>query len=374
MLVTRLRAALPVSVLLFHFAWVWAAAVALDLSALDSSSFVRWDSGHYLEIARSGYRAEPCPPGYGVPGNVCGSGAWFPLYPWLIAALGATGLAPATAGVLLSRAAFLALVWSIWVRVFERQTNLRAVLALLLVGVFPGAIYYDAVFPMALTGLLSVELLAAARARAWSRALILAPLLCMAYSTGWLVVFATWVVEILRAGGTPGQRLRHPAHRFALSGALGVLAVVLAMGLQSGHYDLYLQVQQNYRYGEHPLAHAYVTRLARLATGPYDLGIVVSIQALLVTLMMATLGIKIARRGLGQLESTQLAAALSALALWAVPIGLGGYQALFRADSMLLPLAFLWPLLSSTELALFTLAALLIFPCMAVLFFAGVLV
>lgn len=369
-----LAAALPLAAFLFHSLWVWAAATSLDLSVADPWSFVRWDSGHYLEIARAGYRATPCPDGHGIEGNVCGSGAWFPLYPWLIAALGSMGVPPALAGVVLSRVAHLGLLWSAWVRVLHRYTATRAALGVLLVAVFPGAIYYDAVFPIALTAWLMLELIAAVGARAWARAAVISPLLCAAYSTGWLAVLACWVVEMLRTGPSQTHLLRHPAQWFALTGAVGVLAVMGVMGLQSGHYDLYFQVQQNYRYGDYPLADAYVRRIARIATGPHDLGMMVGVQALVVTAMMVTLGARIARRGLGQLDNRQLAAAQCALLLWGVPIALGGYQALFRADALLLPMVFLWSLLSSVELALFALASLVVFPCMAVLFFAGVLI
>lgn len=366
-------AALPFAAFAFHWAWVWAAAISLDIPPFAPDTFVRWDSGQYLAIARSGYLAEVCRPGQGLPGDVCGAGAWFPLYSWMMAALGMLGVELEPAGVLLSGAAFLTLLFRVWSRVLDRTRPARALLCLMLVALFPGAIYYDAVFPMSLTALFSVELLIALQARAFGRAALIAAPLAMSYSTAWIVVFVCWLVELVRAEGGLAARLRHPAHLCAASGALGVTVVFLVMGWQSGYYDFYIRAQQSYHYERVPFAAAYLTRLARLLSGPYDLASAIGGQALLVTAFMMALGVRALWRR-RTLTSTQVSAIVSSLLLWALPISLGGYNALFRADSLLVVSAFVMPLLSVTELVMFALGALVLFPCMTVLFLIGVLV
>ena len=103
------------------------------LHLFDPASYGRWDSGHYLHIARSGYEAvwhcdERFLPQHLPPGNyLCGTIGWFPGYPFAMRGLSdATGVPLPTAGLILAWLCWylaLILMWrlladarSIWTR------------------------------------------------------------------------------------------------------------------------------------------------------------------------------------------------------------------------------------------------------------------
>ena len=53
----------------------------------NSANWLRWDSGHYLQIAKNGYEFFPCAGKFGFPldsKDMCGNTGWFPGYPLLI--------------------------------------------------------------------------------------------------------------------------------------------------------------------------------------------------------------------------------------------------------------------------------------------------
>src|SRR4029453_743902 len=79
----------PLLVALAALVCVVIVAAALGHSPWDSSTWARWDSGLYEDIARNGYEVFPCEE---EPDKWCGDAAWFPAYPWLIGGLHQLGL------------------------------------------------------------------------------------------------------------------------------------------------------------------------------------------------------------------------------------------------------------------------------------------
>jgi hypothetical protein len=124
-------------------------------------AFGRWDAHWYLDVAARGYALRG--PLASVQSNV----AFFPLYPWLVRALGAVlpGQGEASlfvAALLVSNAALLgglAVVWRIARASSDEETAARTVLYLLL---FPAGFVLSAPYPEALFLLLSAGSLQAA--------------------------------------------------------------------------------------------------------------------------------------------------------------------------------------------------------------------
>ena len=67
-----------------------------------AAPWLRWDSFHYLSIAKDGYTAQTC-------GEfICGNTGWFPLYPALIRLVAAAGTSYSYSAFFISVAALLA--------------------------------------------------------------------------------------------------------------------------------------------------------------------------------------------------------------------------------------------------------------------------
>lgn len=137
---------------------VAAASVAGDGSTVDywsPESRRRWDSEHYLSIAKTGYEMFRCRERHpDFPDVVCGNVAWFPGYPMGIRALSATGLSYETAAVVIAEASLLGMFAVLWWLLGARLTWATG-LTLAIGAVFPGGVYFHAMFPIA-TGTLAL--------------------------------------------------------------------------------------------------------------------------------------------------------------------------------------------------------------------------
>ncbi|MEU8435818.1 hypothetical protein AB0F18_23480 [Streptomyces sp. NPDC029216] len=127
----------------------------------------RWDSEHYLSIARGGYEMFRCRERYAnFPDVVCGNVAWFPGYPMAVRAVSGTGLSYELAAVVVTEAALLgmfAVLWWLLGGVATWSTGLT-----LAVGtVFPGGVYFHAVFPIALATLALLVCVAGLERGSW---------------------------------------------------------------------------------------------------------------------------------------------------------------------------------------------------------------
>src|SRR3954463_10954016 len=122
----------------------------------------RWDSVWYLTIADSGY------------GGSTARAAFFPLYPALVRAVGTlfggSHAALLVAAFLISLAAFVAALALLY-RLTERELGRRpARPTLLLLAVFPAAVYFGAPYSESLFLLLAVGAFYAARTDRWASA------------------------------------------------------------------------------------------------------------------------------------------------------------------------------------------------------------
>ncbi|MEV6682257.1 hypothetical protein AB0N09_36155 [Streptomyces erythrochromogenes] len=115
----------------------------------------RWDSDHYLSIARTGYEMFWCHERYpNFPDVMCGNVAWFPGYSMAVRAFSATGLSYEISAVVITEAALLGMFAVLWWLLGGRLTWATG-LTLAIGAVFPGGIYFHAIFPIA-TGTLAL--------------------------------------------------------------------------------------------------------------------------------------------------------------------------------------------------------------------------
>ena len=178
----------------------------------------RWDSVWYLAIANDGY-----PPGD------ARRAAFFPLYPLLVRTADAVVRSPIAAGALVSFACFaFALV------VLHRLTELElgapaARTTVWALALFPGAVFFSAVYSEALYLALSIGCVYSARTGRWAWAGALGALGAATRSAGVLLVVPLAVMWLAQADGRP-RRVRDAAWIALVPAGLAAFCGALALG------------------------------------------------------------------------------------------------------------------------------------------------
>jgi hypothetical protein len=248
-----------------------------QLSTRGLRGFIEWvvvdnyrfyDFNWYQEIARDGYQLK--------------SAAFFPLYP--LAMKGAQALLDVrflTAGVLVSHAAFILLLY-----VFLRLARLdldrrRARSALLLLALYPTSFYFSAAYTEALFFLLSALALLAMRTRCWPAAGVFGALAALTRNTGVLLAvpfaieYGTYLRERRSRGEPLDLRGLLPGAWGSLIGLAG-LAYMAFLWRRFGDPFAFASVQELYGRGSLPpwrtLYEGYVHGLGRLVAvrDPFD--------------------------------------------------------------------------------------------------------
>ncbi|MGC9666329.1 hypothetical protein ACNTMW_07195 [Planosporangium sp. 12N6] len=220
----------------------WFAARRHGFNWLDAMSRARYDTFQYLSIAQHGYRVERCP----APGQVleaCGNIGWFPLYPLLLRAVHLLGgWSLVTIGAFVAEVALLGALIAVWHLLGARVTG-GTVACLTVAAAWPGAVYYHAIFPIALSVLLALVawwLLDTGQSRPAGIAGLLAT---MTY--GISVLIAPAMLLYLFLTRTRGSRawLREAAETCGLT-CLGVVVTGAVMWYDTGRFTPYLDFQR----------------------------------------------------------------------------------------------------------------------------------
>jgi hypothetical protein len=344
-----------------------AAAASVGFDPWRGSSWRRWDSGHYLDIARKGYEYFSCARGGGRPQDVCGNAAWFPLYPWLLRPLLAVGVAPEVAGAWVSGVGALAFLVAFW-NAFLLRRGLRGLLVLGMAAVFPGAVYQHAIFPTSVALLCLVLAGHAVAQGAWARAGGFGALLSFSYVTGVLIAPVQALIAFLRT------RALRPALLAGGLAALGLVAVMAFHQITLGHWDAFYWV---HRKGFPAMARPFQAfwDIIWPATDPTSdpRARVVAAQALTVA-GLVVVGLATAFATRRRSDPVRLWAVLATLVFWSAPLIIGRGVSLYRSDALVLPVLLLLIELPAWALApLFVWLSVLAYT-MAQLFFIGYLV
>jgi hypothetical protein len=329
-----------------------------------AKTYARGDSAHYLSIAKQGYEFFSCArmPGYN-PNDWCGNTAWLPGYPALIKAVSLAGISPEQSGVLISAAASLAGLTLLWNGFLGPARNARSWLTLALAALFPGHVYYAAVFPIALCTFLSLLAIKLFDEERFALAGLVGCVSAFTYSTGFFLAFAFGLNLLLWHWREGLARLSTKVLLSAGLTVTGFVAALLVQRMQVGVWNAYQLVQAKYHYAFTPPWVPLVEQ-ARMALSPKH---PIERQAMLVLLLVVTsvwAALRAPRRPLDSLL------AIYALCYWLVPLMLGpGYVAVVRAESMLLPMVPLARKLPVAVLVVLVLCALLLAPVIGSFFF-----
>jgi hypothetical protein len=211
-----------------------------------TSLWNHWDSLNYIAIAFHGRSLGRCG-GPGFPVNAiarqvnakwCGTAAWLPGYPWLMRAMHWVGISAPDAGVLiawLATAVALFLIWFGWGRTLPLG---RALILLLIFGLFPGAVYNFAIFPMSVTLVFVVgAILAASRDRFFVAALLMT-LAGLCYPSAWFAATGLAIALILVALPLGALVIIRRA-LWGIAGLSSLLVLAVVDQLVLGHADAY---------------------------------------------------------------------------------------------------------------------------------------
>src|SRR3954451_13925677 len=177
----------------------------------------RWDSVWYLAIANDGYPADD-------PGRA----AFFPLYPLLVGAANALVRQPILAGALVSLACFAVALMLLHRLAALELGEPAARMTVWALALFPGAVFFSAVYSEALYLMLSVGCVYAARTGRWATAGAVGALGAATRSAGVLLVMPLALLWLAR-----GERRARDAAWIALVPA-GLAAFCAALALGGG--------------------------------------------------------------------------------------------------------------------------------------------
>ena len=353
--------------------WVimYAAARSAGFDPWPTASWGRWDTGHYLSIADSGYVYERCD---GVanrgPEDWCGNSGWFPGYPYLMRVGSWFGPGLDTVGRAISITAMVGTWVVLWFGFLRRRPFLAGVLGMAIAAAFPASVYYGAIFPISTMLLALMLALVCIDRQRWLLAGCAGAVAATVYTSGVVVGALAFVPLTALSVGDLRARVR-AALAVGVPIALGYLAVLANFQRDVGAWNAPLETQASYHFDPaFPLVTIY--RQAQKLTDEVQPGII-GVQTLLLAGMVVTAGF-VAFRDRVELSLGERGAVVLVGALWLLPLTLGGDLSLYRAESLLLPVVILLSRLRASLLAVLATACLPVCFMMARLFFDATLI
>ena len=350
------------------------------LSAFDPATFNRWDAGQYLKIAQHGYRASThCSIAPTV--HLCGNITWLPGYPGLIRVL-----ASAHIGYL---AAALAIAWSCWyltllmVWVLSKQTGgrtSRRVACLALAAVFPGQVYFAALFPISLVTFavllciwLGTRTSLPARATV-VRTSVAGVLAGLAYPLALAATPALLIAAIFAR--TRRARVAMLAGAAAITGGFGLVLAYAQLSI--GKWNAYfITEREEYGVGKHNPLVLLTSRYHQLVHPSSSTVRAITQQGALATLLVVVaiaITLPSLRHARRSADLTDLALLGTACIAWVIPYIGGGQLSIYRSEACLIVLVPLLRRLPVWAIAALACAAAVIAYDMAPLFFSSALV
>jgi hypothetical protein len=365
-------------------AFYWLVAHQVGLSYFLARTHARWDSGNYLRMAQDGYTLYHCRPTPRLPFNPadwCGTVGWFPLYSMGMRGLHGLGLTYGQAGLLLAELFGFGLLVVVWWLLGARPT-VTTLSCLALAALFPGSIYYHALFPVSLavfTTLLCLGLLARGR---WLLAGIAGGLSAASYQSGVLlaVVVVLWMLVTQRHLGVVAW-----LGRAAATSGLICLGLLFVMGLQQlevGRWNGFLLVEEKYGTGFNNPVDTIKKNVVPQPDPPhgpnYDPDRHLPKQwaprhQFILVSAIVLLGV-VATVVRGQITPMDWAILLYTLAFWISPVVVGGHLAQYRTHALLVPCVVLVRHLPRVVVPVLVVLAAGVGWEIAVLFYRGILI
>ena len=351
-------------------------------SVFDPATFNHWDADQYLSIAEHGYRASAqCNVALAFP--FCGNLTWFPGYPGLTRVLASTHMGYPAAALVIAWICWYLTLLMVWVLSADRATRggtSRRIACLALAGVFPGQVYFAALFPISLltfTVLLCIWL--ATRSSLATRATVVRT------SVAGVVAGLAYPLALAAASALIVSAFVTRSRQARVTLLTGAAAVVAGFGLVLVYAQVRVRmwnayfITERHEYGvsaHNPLT-LLVARYHQLLHPSSSWFRTVTQQGALATLLVVVataVTVPVLVRARREADVTDLALLGTACIAWLVPyIGAGGLS-IYRSEACLIVLVPLLRRLPIWEIAALACAAAVIAYDMAPLFFSNALV
>jgi hypothetical protein len=304
------------------------------------ANWIRWDSGHYVHIAKQGYELFPCAGKLGFPEDskdMCGNTGWFPGYPFAVKFFTFFFRDAALVAGVLSK---LCLALSLWMVLKITKTDrfsARNLLFLLIPTFGFSFIYYSAAFPISMVVLFALCGLYffLHKAMFWTGFFCL--LAAFTYPTGFLLAVAFATVILVQPA--PFKKRVRDIGVVAGLGALGVIGAFLIFQLTVGDWKAFIEVQGKYGHSiQSPLKNMGSFFEAASLTKPFAIENFIQYQAATVIAGYLLLSFFFFYKRLYKTELylwTFVYVTLFFLFPWAV----GGDLSRYRAEALLFPFA-----------------------------------
>ena len=334
----------------------------------------RWDSGHYLWLASEGPVLYHCPAG------LCGNTGWFRAYPLAVRFLSSvSGLAPDVSAVLLSHVFTLAGLLMVWNYLLGGAQTPKNVACLALAAVFPGHIYFHAIFPLSMcTSAICLSAYWLVRNR-FALAGIAGAIAAFSYPTGILWAGAVGIWYLLAKDMPFCKRIWQASVVIALV-CLGYGGVALYDWWAIGKWDAYWAVAATYDLELQNPGEYLINQLA--SSWPPHLP--VRIQLAYVSVLIGLIVVKTSWRSVRKwlrwnppresVSRLDLLLGLHAVIAFSAPLFIGQISHSWRGLGVLLPSVVLVRHLPTSVITAIVVIALMLSPSMALAFFSGQIV
>jgi len=286
----------------------------------------------------------------------------------MIRAVSLVGFRPEQSGVLISAGFTLAGLTLLWNAFLGPELTARGLLTLALAALFPGHVYYAAVFPISMCVFFQMLAIKLYDSERFLLAGIAGCIAAFTYSTGFFLAFVFGLHLLVWHRNEGFGRLSVNVLLAAGLTFAGFLAVILVQRMQVGVWNAYQLVQAKYHYA---FTLPWIPLVAQVH-GSFRPNAMLARQASFVLVMVGLLLWAAFKSPRSLLDSLL---AIYALTYWLVPLMLGpGYVAVVRAESMLLPMIPLARKLPVAVLVVLVLVAFLFAPQIGSMFFQGKIV
>lgn len=346
--------------------------MAIGFDQFHSLNWLRYDSGHYLYIAETGYEFFPCAGKFGYAEDspdFCGNTGWMPGYPLLLRVISLFSNDLVLWGGIISKVFYFLSIFMLFKLCALSEFSFRNYLIGCIGAFWFGSIYYNAIFPISATVLLIVAALYFILDRKILPAACMCFLASFFYATGFLLS-AVIAIHIMLRSDQIMARIRDSALIIFL-GAAGLAAAFYVMYLDTGVWDGFIKVQSKYGHGLHDPIRSFWDKMKMI-----DIKEVASFKyyqsiAVILTLLLFSLFFFRRERYRNALDQLTW---IFAVIFIGFPWIIGGDLSIYRSEALLFPIAVVFKEVPVKWLVFMLIILLIIGIPMAYLYFVQALV